>query len=83
MSNYTTQNGAAFRAIRERSGLSVRDLVALLKQEEIEVHEDHIRNIETEARGASMKLLGACARVMKVPLPALLSARESVAGQPK
>lgn len=73
MPNPTIQNGPAFRAIRERSGLSVRDLVKLLQDEEqVDVHEDHIRNVETEAKGASMKLLLACARQMKVPLPALL-----------
>lgn len=80
MPNLTLQNGPAFRVIRERSGLSVRDLVQLLKDEEgMTVHEDHIRNVETEARGASMKLLSASARQMRVPLPALLRTVETPA----
>jgi hypothetical protein len=69
----TVQNGPAFRAIRTRSGLSVRQLVVLLKEnEDLDVHEDHIRNVETEARNASERLLAASARQMGVPLPALL-----------
>jgi hypothetical protein len=48
-------------------------LVALLKEnEDLDVHEDHIRNVETEARNASERLLAASARQMGVPLPALL-----------
>ncbi len=75
----TFQNGPAFRAIRTRSGLSVRQLVVLLKEnEDLDVHEDHIRNVETEARNASERLLAASARQMGVPLPALLRIQPSV-----
>lgn len=71
----TTQvNGAALRAIRVRSGLSVRDVVALLQGEcGITVHEDHLRNVETGAKGASEKLARGLATVLKVPTVAILA----------
>lgn len=66
-------NGAAVRAIRERSGLTVREVVALLKTEcGLDVHEDHLRNVETGARGASGKLASGLATVLKVPAVAIL-----------
>ncbi len=72
----TTANGAAIRAIRERSGLSVRDVVALLWAEcQVKVHEDHLRNVETGQRGASARLISGLAQVLKVPTIAII--RES------
>lgn len=66
------QNGAAMRALRKRSELTVKELCTLLKdQEQITVHPNHIRNVETNARGASSKLIGAYARVLGVPKAAL------------
>jgi len=65
-------NGAAVRALRERSGLSVRDLCAAMRHNYgVEAHEDHIRNIETGARNAGPKLIVAIAGVLQVPLIAL------------
>ena len=70
-------NGAAIRALRERTGLSVRDLRAKLMNDfSVEAHEDHIRNIETGARNAGPKLVRAIAGVLRVPVVALL--REEV-----
>jgi transcriptional regulator with XRE-family HTH domain len=71
----TSVNGAAIRAIRERSGLSVRDVVAALKTDcGIAVHEDHVRNVETGAKGASPRLAAGLAKVLRVPTPAILAA---------
>lgn len=70
----TPVNGAAIRAIRERSGLSIRDVVALLLSEcNLQAHEDHLRNVETGARGASPRLAVALAQVLKVPTVAILA----------
>lgn len=67
-------NGAALRAIRQRSGLSVRNVVAALRDEcEIEVHEDHLRNVETGAKGASDALTRGLAHVLRVPVTAILA----------
>lgn len=73
------QNGPAIRALRKRSGLSVRDLCNLLQEQEgLTVHPNHIRNVETNARGASEGLIAAVARVLKVPTVAILAAPASV-----
>lgn len=67
------QNGAAMRAIRRRSELTVRQMCDLLfRQEGIQIHPNSYRNAETNARGASDQLIGAVARVLKVPKVALL-----------
>jgi transcriptional regulator with XRE-family HTH domain len=61
--------------LRERSGLSVRDLCARLRQDHgVEAHEDHIRNIETGARNAGPRLIYTIASVLQVPVLALLQA---------
>ena len=70
----TAVNGAAVRAIRQRSGLSVRDVVALLHDEcMITVHEDHLRNVETGRKGASERLTRGLAHVLRVPVTAILA----------
>ncbi|MEU4410663.1 helix-turn-helix transcriptional regulator [Streptosporangium sp. NPDC023963] len=72
-------NGPAMRAIRKRSELSVRELCDLLREREgVEVHPNHIRNLETNARGASPQLIGAIARVLCVPKVAILTAPEAI-----
>jgi len=69
------QNGAAMRAIRRRSELTVRQMCDLLKEQEgIRIHPNSYRNVETNARGASDQLIGGVARVLKVPTVALLRA---------
>lgn len=69
------QNGPAMRAIRKRSELTVRELCDLLKKQEgITVHPNHIRNVETNARGAGDQLIGGIARVLRVSKVALLRA---------
>ena len=74
MPRTTPTNGPAIRAIRERSGLTVREMAHLLRTEYgIETHEDHIRNVETGARNAGPKLVNAVAAVLKVPVVALLA----------
>lgn len=73
------QNGPAIRAIRKRSGLSVRTMCDLLKEQEgITIHPNSWRNVETNARGASEELVTATARVLKVPTVAILRAPEQV-----
>lgn len=66
-------NGAALRVIRERSGLSVKELVEAVREEGIDVHEDHVRNIELGHKQPSPKLLGAIASALKVTRVALLA----------
>lgn len=65
-------NGAAMRIIRERSELSVADVVDAVREDGIDVHPDHIRNIELGYKQPSPKLLAAIARALKVPKVALL-----------
>lgn len=66
-------NGAALRAIRERSGLSVNDLVSLVGEEGERIHADHLRNIELGHRNASPKVTAAIARALRVPTVAILA----------
>jgi transcriptional regulator with XRE-family HTH domain len=71
------QNGPAIRAIRERSELTVRQVCDLIREHDgIDVHPNHIRNVETNARGASPQLIGAIARALKVPKVAILAEAE-------
>lgn len=70
-------NGTALRVIRERSDLSVRDLVEAIREEGIDVHADHLRNIELGHKQPSPKLLGAIAAALKVPRVALLASPDS------
>lgn len=70
-------NGAALRAIRERSNLSVRDVVAELAALGIDAHEDHLRNVETGRRNAGRALATGLARVLRVPSTAILAAPTS------
>lgn len=78
MSNITPtpryQNGAAIRAIRKRSGLSVRTMCNRLAELGIEIHPNSFRNVETGARGASEELVAAIARVLVVDQAAILAA---------
>jgi transcriptional regulator with XRE-family HTH domain len=67
-------NGAAIRVIRERSDLSVSDVVAAMGAEGVEIHADHLRNIELGYRQPSPKVLGALARALRVPKVAILAA---------
>lgn len=59
-------NGPALRVIRERSDMSVADVVAALAADGIKAHADHIRNIELGYKQPSAKLLGGLARALKV-----------------
>lgn len=68
-------NGAALRAIRERSDLTIDTFAALLRDAGARVNAAHISNIEAERRGASPALLAAMARVLRVPKVALLRER--------
>ncbi|WP_143027710.1 helix-turn-helix domain-containing protein [Lentzea albidocapillata] len=68
----TPTNGAAIRAIRERTGLSVRDMVRGLAELGIEVHEDHLRNVENDRRNAGPQLVKGIAEVLAVPQTAIL-----------
>ena len=68
------QNGAAIRAIRRRSGLSVRTVCEQLAEQGIDVHPNSFRNVETGARGASEELVFAIARILAVPQVAILAA---------
>lgn len=72
-------NGTAMRVIRERSEMSVADLVQALAQQDVKVHPDHIRNIELGNKQPSEKLLGAIARALRCPKVALYSHTEDAA----
>lgn len=62
------------RIIRERSELSIADVVLSVRDEDgIDVHPDHLRNIELGYKQPSPKLLAAIARALKVPKIALLA----------
>lgn len=66
MAGTTRINGPALRVIRERSGLSVADLVNAVREQGIDVHPDHIRNIELGHKQPSPKLFDAIAAALKV-----------------
>lgn len=61
------------RVIRERSELSIADVVKAVAVEGIPVHGDHLRNIELGHRQASPQLLGAIARALRCPKAALIA----------
>lgn len=66
-------NGTALRIIRERSEMTVGQLVEAVREEGIDVHPDHLRNIELGYKQPSPKLLAAIARALRVPKVALLA----------
>lgn len=68
-------NHHALRVIRTRSDIdTLRAFAARLEAEEgCKVNADHLSNIETGKRDPSPTLLRAMARVLRVPLVALLS----------
>lgn len=69
----TRTNGTAIRAIRERTGLSVRAVTAELQKLGVHAHEDHLRNLETGARkGARPELVNGLAAVLKIPITAIV-----------
>jgi transcriptional regulator with XRE-family HTH domain len=68
----TRANGPAIRAIRERSGLSIREVVDLLAEADVTIHPDYLRNIELGHKRGSARVLNALARALHVPLHALL-----------
>lgn len=78
----TRINGQALRIIRERSGVTVADLVEAVREEGLDVHPDHLRNIELGHKQPSPKLLTAIARGLKVPVVALLVDPEGASFQP-
>jgi hypothetical protein len=59
--------------------MSVNDLVAAIREDGIDVHPDHIRNIELGHKQPSPKLLGAMARALHVPKHVLMGQPGSVA----
>lgn len=69
----TQANGTAIRVIRERSELSIRDMVERIRADGVDVHPDHLRNIELGHKQPSARLLGAIARALQVPKAAVLA----------
>jgi transcriptional regulator with XRE-family HTH domain len=65
-------NGAAIRAIRGYAGLEVSEVAAAVRDLGVPCTRDHLYNIELIHKDASMKLLVALAKVLKVPVTALL-----------
>lgn len=67
-------NGAAHRALRERSGYNISQYVRQLWQQvpDIRVNAQHISNIEMGSRNPSPQLIDAMAHVLNVPKAALL-----------
>lgn len=70
-------NGDAIRAIRTRTGLSIRQTAELLSQHGVVVHPDHLSNVELNRKGASDSLLKALADVLQVPVVAITSMRDA------
>lgn len=70
----TKANGPAIRVIRQRSEMSVSDVVEAVTAEGLNLHPDHLRNIELGRKDPSDKLLGAIARALKCPKAAILRA---------
>lgn len=64
--------GPAARVIRERSEMTVAELVEKIREDGIDVHPDHIRNIELDYKQPSPKLAGAWARALGVAKHVLL-----------
>ncbi|WBB94266.1 helix-turn-helix transcriptional regulator [Verrucosispora sp. WMMC514] len=69
----TKVNGAAIRTIRERTEMSIGDVIAHLDREGIPCHPDYLRNIELGRRQPSPRLLGGIARALACPKRALLA----------
>lgn len=69
-------NGPAIRVIRERTEMTIAELVEAIREDGIDVHPDHIRNIELGHKQPSPKLLGAIARGLHIPKHVLLGAPE-------
>jgi transcriptional regulator with XRE-family HTH domain len=67
-------NGAAIRAIRERSGLSGTALA-----EQAGIRQSHLSNIEAGRRQPSEELAVSIARVLRSPLVAILADPEKAA----
>lgn len=66
-------NGAAHRALRERSGYNIATYVkALATQADQWVNSQHISNIEADRRNPGPELLDAMTHVLGVPRAALL-----------
>jgi transcriptional regulator with XRE-family HTH domain len=71
----TTQiNPDALTAIRERSGLNITQLAALVREHGVQVERSHLSNVEAGRRPASVSLQQALAKALKVPLPAIVTA---------
>ncbi|WHT20946.1 helix-turn-helix transcriptional regulator [Crossiella sp. CA-258035] len=75
----TTSNGPAIRAIRELSGLSIKETADLLASAGIPVTADHLSNVELGRKGASPALVRGLADVLKVPYVALVTATPDAA----
>lgn len=60
-------NGAALRAIRQRSGVTVTSLA-----ESVGIKQSHLSNIEAGRRNASEDVIVSLAQALKVELPAIL-----------
>lgn len=69
----TRVNGAAIRVIRERSDMSVKDLVDALAADGVKIHRDYLYNIELGRKQPSEKVTGAIARALRCPRIALLA----------
>lgn len=61
------QNGAAIRALRQKDGYTAEAFAA-----RVGVSYSHYRNIENEHRAASVEVLNRIARLLVVPLAAIL-----------
>lgn len=68
-------NYRALRTIRQRSGFDTltQFAQALRDEEGVDVHPDHLSNIEKGRKNASPSLLAAMARVLRVTVTTLLN----------
>lgn len=71
--NGVTVNGPAIRVIRERSGMSITDVIEALTADGRPIHPDYLRNIELGNKQPSAHLAAAIARALRAPYPAILA----------
>lgn len=73
--NGVNVNGAAIRVIRERSGMSISDVIAAIAADDDSrpIHPDFLRNIELGNKLPSAPVAAAIARALRVPYVAILA----------
>lgn len=66
----------SLRSLREAKGLDSRQLAELIRKEGVNVHPDHLLNVELGHKRASVTLLAAWARVLDIRPTEIHQAKE-------